>query len=69
MSKPTMMRTTAKVVEVDGDGVRLRVGKDGHQHRILFPLDEKHVEAFRHALAQQTEIVVWIEVPELPSVE
>lgn len=58
-----MIKTTAKVVEVEHEGVRLRVGKEGHQHRILFPIPEAYEEVFREALRNQTEIVVWIEPP------
>lgn len=53
----------AEVVEVEPGGVRLRVGKPGHQHRILFAIPEGQEEPFRRARDTKMQVSVWIEVP------
>ncbi len=58
-----MHRTTGRVVEVETGGVRMRVGKEGHQHRILFPIPPGQEEPFRRALITGDDVTIWIEAP------
>lgn len=59
-------RTLAEVIEVYHGAVRLRVGAEGHKHRILFDVPEDAEQFFRKAMADGEGIYVFVEVERQP---
>lgn len=55
-------RTEGEVVEIEPGGVRMRVGKHGHQHRILFDVPDGLERRFRVG----AKVAVYIEIPNEP---
>lgn len=54
----------AEIVDVEGSHVRIRVGAEGHQHRILFgPVWPNEAKAFRDAMKRKEKVRVTIDVP------
>lgn len=57
-----MHKTIAEVTEVYRGAVRLRVGAEGHRHRILFDVPDSMEQDLRRALADNRPVFVYVDV-------